>query len=89
VRDQVSHPDETIENDYTVYFNLYIFEQQTGSQKMQAFPEISLLIISSLVQFWYLMVVPRYLNCCILSKDLLLIFMLLFSPLYCSWHINI
>jgi hypothetical protein len=40
----------------------------------QAIPEFSLLLISSGIKFWFVTVVPKYLNCGTFSKDLLAVF---------------
>jgi hypothetical protein len=60
----------------------------------QAFPEFSLLLIASWIQFWSVSVVPRYLNFATLSKDLFPIFMPCLCPasalplpcLLTPWH---
>lgn len=72
-----------------IFLNSKLEVKRCWTEWCKAFPEISLLIISLLMQFWFFVVVLRYLNCCILSKDLLPTFMLLFSPVYCSWDINV
>jgi hypothetical protein len=43
------------------------------SEMKQAFLESSLFLISQCMQFWYVSVVPRYLNFTTLSSDLLVI----------------
>jgi hypothetical protein len=54
----------------------------------EAFPDFNLLLISSWMKFRFVRVVPRYLNCSTLSKDLLSISMLWFCPasLHCNTH---
>jgi hypothetical protein len=41
----------------------------------QTLPEFNLLLISAWIIFWFVTVVPKYLNCATFSKDLLAIFM--------------
>jgi hypothetical protein len=45
----------------------------------QALPEVSLLLISFWIEFWYVTVVPKYFNCDAFSNYLFPIFMRRFS----------
>ena len=55
----------------------------------QAFPDFSLLFISSWKEFWFVRVVPKYLNYSTPWKDLLPAFMLWFCPACWSWNMTI
>jgi hypothetical protein len=70
---------------YRTFVNSWCREQ--GFLIVKAFPEFSLLLISSCMQFWFVSVVPRYLNFATLSKDLFAIFMLCLCPAF--WHLDI
>ena len=78
VSNQVSHPYKTTGKISSLHLNL---EDKRFCMKLQqAFPYFSLLLISSWKEFSFLGVVPKYLNCSTLSKDLLSICMLWFCP---------
>jgi hypothetical protein len=49
--------------------------QRFWTEWWQALPDFSLLLISFWIKFWFVTVVPKYLNCATFSKDLLPIFM--------------
>jgi hypothetical protein len=59
------------------------------TERQQAFPEFSLLLISSCMQFWSVSVDPMYLNSATSSKDPFTIFMLRFCPVFWLRVINI
>ena len=68
-----------------VYLNFIFLDGKLEDKKFYTewqhiFPDFNLLLISSWMKFRFDMVVPSYLNCSTLSKDLLLIFMLWFCP---------
>jgi hypothetical protein len=70
-----------------VYSKFYVCRQQTRIQKFwtewwKALPEFSLLFISSWIKFWFVTVVPKYLNCATFSKHLLATFMSWFCPAF-------
>ena len=46
----------------------------------QVFSDFNLLLISSWIGFWFVMFVPKYLNCSILSKEVLSFFILWLGP---------
>lgn len=46
-------------------------------------------LISSCIQFWYVTVIPKYLNFAMFSNDLLAFFMFWFCPAFCSLGINV
>ena len=71
--------------------NLYIFGLQPGRQKIcakwqQSSRDFKLFLIPSWIELWFVKVVPKYLNCSILSKELLWVFILWFHPAF--WYRN-
>ena len=50
----------------------------------QALPDLNLLLISSAIEFWFVKVVPKYLNYSTLSKVLLSILTLWIRPAFWS-----
>ena len=80
VRDQISHP-YTLKGKIIVpYVLIFIFfdskleDKRFRTEWEQAFPDFMLLLISSRMQFWFVMIVPKYFNCSTNSKNLLPIF---------------
>jgi hypothetical protein len=69
VRDQVSHPYNTTGKTIVLDILICIFLDNTLEDKtfctewQQAFLDLNLLLISSWIEFWFLTVVPKYLNC--------------------------
>jgi hypothetical protein len=62
------------QNYSSVYLNLYIFGQQTGTQNIlyqmiARFLDFKLLLIPSYIEFWFIKLVPKYLKCSTLSKE--------------------
>jgi hypothetical protein len=84
IRDQVSHPYKTTGRIMVFYILTFKTldsrreDRRLWTEWLQAFPEFSLLLISSCMQFWSDRVVLRYLNSATSSKDLFAIFMLFF-----------
>jgi hypothetical protein len=77
-----------------VYFNFQIFRLQPGRQKIlncmvASIPWIYSLLISSLMQFWFVTVVPKYLNFATFSKDVLAAFIFQFFITFCWLGMNI
>lgn len=65
----------------SVYFNAYVFRQQTFRQKIleqQTSLECNLHLISLCWKFWFLNIVPEYLKFSMFSQGLLFIFTLRF-----------
>jgi hypothetical protein len=65
---------------YSLVFLIFTFidSRQEGRgfwTEQWALPEFSLPLICSWIKFWFVTVVPKYLNCDIFSNDLLAIFM--------------
>ena len=62
---------------YNLYILVFIFlhnkleDKRLCTEWQQALPDFNLLLISSWKEFWFGRVVPKYLNCSTLSKDLL------------------
>jgi hypothetical protein len=54
----------------------------------KALPEFNRLLISSWIRFWFVTVVPKYLNCDIFSNDLFAIFTSRFWPTF-WWRVSI
>jgi hypothetical protein len=52
---------------------------------LQTLPEFNLLLISSWIRFWFVIVVPKYLNCATFSKHLLPTFMFIRLPKSKMW----
>jgi len=77
VSDQVSHPYKTIGKIIFLYILIFKFLDSNLEDKRfctewhQAFPDLNLLLISSIIEFWFVKVVPKYLNSSTLSKVLL------------------
>jgi hypothetical protein len=55
----------------------------------QALPEFNLLLISSWIKFWFVTLVPKYLNCDTFSRDLFAIFKCRFWPAFWWRNSNI
>jgi hypothetical protein len=64
-------------------------DRRLRTEWQQAFPEFSLLLISSCMQFWSVSVVLRYLNFATSSKHQFAVFMLYFFPIFWLRDINI
>ena len=92
VSDQASHPYETTGKIIVLYILIFKFSIATWKSKgsapnySKAFPDLNLLLISSTIQFWYVKVVPKYLNSSTLSKVLLSILTLWIHPASCILH---
>ena len=79
VSNQVPHPYKTRGKINSVYLNL-LKDKRFCMKWQQSFPYFNLLLISFWKEFSFLRVFPKYLNCSILSEDLLSIRMLWFCP---------
>jgi hypothetical protein len=79
VRDQVLHPYRTTGKIIVLVliltFRWQMRRQSFWTEWQQALPEFTLLLISSWIKFWFVTVVPKYLNYATLSNHLLTIFM--------------
>ena len=86
VSDQVSHPYKTTGKIIFPFILIFIVlnsnleDNRFCIEWWQAFPDLSLLLICSWSEFWFVKVVHKYLNCSTLSKELLSIFILLRLP---------
>jgi len=75
VSNQVSHPYKTTGKIIVLYILISIFLDSKPEHKrfctewQPALPDCNLLLISTWIQFWFVKVVPKYLNCSNLSKD--------------------
>ena len=85
-RDQVLRPYKVTGKITLPYILIFIFlgskpeDRRYCTEWHQAFPDYSLPLISSWMEFWPVRVVPKYLICCTLLKNLLHIFLLWFFP---------
>jgi hypothetical protein len=84
------------QNYTSVYLILYIFLKQTQRQRILhqmivsiPLPDFKLLLICSLMQLWFVTVVPINMNCSPLWKQLLSIFTLWFCPACSWWHMKV
>jgi hypothetical protein len=74
VRDQVSHPYKTTGRIMVLCILTFTFldsrreDKRLWTEWQHTFPEFSLLLISSCMQFWSVSVVPKYLNFATSSK---------------------
>ena len=88
--DQVSHSYKTTGKTAVLCILIFIFldskleDKIFGMEWEPAFHDFSLLLISSWMEFWFIRVVPKYLNCYALSKILFSIFTLWFCPAFWS-----
>ena len=79
-----------IQNNRQNYTSIYQFldsnleDKRFCSEWWQAFPDLNLLLISSTIEFWFVKVVPKYLNSSTLSKVLLSILALWIRPAFWS-----
>jgi hypothetical protein len=83
----VSHPYKTTGKIIVLYILSFIFLYSQMEDKRfytywwHAFPDFNLHLVSSWIEFWFVMVVPKHLNCSINSK-LTCIFVLLYWYFY-------
>ena len=93
VSNEVSHPYKTTGKIIIPYIFIFLDskleDKRFYPEWYQAFPDFSLLIISSWTEFWFAKVVPKYLNCSTLSWELSLVFILWFCPAFWSWCMTI
>ena len=82
VSNQVSCPYKTTGKIILLYILIFKFlgsklkDKRFCTEWWKAFPDFNLLLITSLIEFWFVKVVPKYLNSSTLSKELLSIFIL-------------
>jgi len=90
VRDQVSYPYKVTGKITLPCILIFIFldskpeDRRFCTEWHQAFPDFSLPLISSWMEFWPVRVVPKYLKFCTLLKNLLRIFLLWLFPAWWS-----
>ena len=77
VSDQVSHPNKTTSKIIVLYILIFKFSVSKLEDKRlcieweQAFPDFSLFLISSWIDFWFIRFVHKHLNCSTLPEELL------------------
>jgi hypothetical protein len=73
VSDHVSHPYNTKGKIIVLYifmfFNSKLENRKFCAEWWQAFPDFSLPLMSSWIEFWFVNVVPKYFNCSTLSNE--------------------
>ena len=73
VNDQASHPYKTTGKVIVLYIFIFkvldsnLEDKRFCAEWQQAFPDLNLLLISSAIEFWFVEVVPKYLNSSTLS----------------------
>jgi hypothetical protein len=67
---------------YILIFRFFDNRREDWTEWQQALPELNLLLISSWIKFWFVTVVPKYLNCDRFSNDLFAISMSRFWPAF-------
>jgi hypothetical protein len=76
-----------------IYSNFCVFRQQMRRQKVlnwmvASITQIELLLISTWIKFWFVTVIPKYVNFAVFSKDLRYLYVVI-SPCILWWDINI
>jgi hypothetical protein len=88
VRDHVSHRYRKTSELIVLYTQILMFLDSRQQNKRfrtewyQALPEFCLHSISSWMKFWFVTIVPKYLNCDTFPNDLFVIFMSRFRPTF-------
>jgi hypothetical protein len=92
VSDHDSHP-QNKGNIIVLYISFFILLDRKWKTKRlckwkQAFPDFNLLLISSLIEFWFTRVIPKNLNCSTLLKELLTMSIFWLQTAFWSWHMT-
>jgi hypothetical protein len=74
-----------------VYLKFWFFDMRREDKRLwiewqQPFPELILLLISSWMTFWFVSVIPKYLNFATFSNDSLAILIFWFCPEFWWWE---
>jgi hypothetical protein len=87
-RDQVLHPYRPTGKVIVLYILIFALLDSRREETIfwtewyQALPEFNLLLIASWIKCWFVTVVPKYLKCATLPKNLLAIFMSWFCTVF-------
>jgi hypothetical protein len=77
---------------YNLYFLIFTFldsrreDESFWTEWQQALPEFNLLLISSWIKFWFVTVVPKYLNCAKLSEDVSYLYVMILLSVLVTRH---
>lgn len=79
---------------FPTYFKHYFLDSNWENanifyKMVSSIPQLKPALISISCQFWFVSVIPKYLNFATFPKDLLVFCKLWFCPIFCWWDMNI